>query len=157
SGSRVASSHIEVAFRQGLASMGFVEGRNVAIDYRYDEYQYDRLPALAADLTRRPLALIYAGDTRSTVTVKAATTTIPIVFRIAGDPIQLGLVPSLNRPGSNMTGVSFLQTTTGALRLQMLHEAVPDAAVIGLLVNPSNPVADPDTREVQEAARTVGL
>ena len=98
SGSRAASLHIEAAFRQGLASMGFVEGRSVAIEYRYDEYQYDRLPALAADLLRRPLALIYAGDTRSAVSAKATTTTIPIVFRIAGDPVQLGLVPSLNRP-----------------------------------------------------------
>jgi putative ABC transport system substrate-binding protein len=97
--------------------------------------------------------LFYAGDNVAAVTLKAATTTIPIVFRIGGDPIQLGLVPSLNRPGGNLTGVSFLTTTTGAIRLQMLHEAVPNAAVMGLLINPANPQAEPGTREAQEAAR----
>jgi putative ABC transport system substrate-binding protein len=157
SGSRAASTSSEAAFHKGLASVGFVEGRNVAIDYRYDENQTDRLPALASDLVRRPVALIYAASDAPAVTAKAATTTIPIVFRIGGDPIQLGLVPSLSRPGANLTGVSFLNTTTGAIRMQMLHEAAPNATVIGLLVNPTNPQAEPDTQEAQEAARKLGL
>src|SRR4051794_31724496 len=157
SGSRAASADIEAAFRQGLGSLGLIEGRNVAIDYRYAENQTERLPALAADLVRRPVTVIYAGENGPAVTAKGATTTIPIVFRIGGDPVQLGLVASLNRPGGNMTGVSFLSTVTGAIRLQMLHEAAPKATVMGLIVNPTNPNAEPDTREVQEAARKLGL
>jgi putative tryptophan/tyrosine transport system substrate-binding protein len=157
SASRTASLSNDAAFRDGFGSLGFVEGRNLAIDYRYAENQNDRLPALAADLVRRQVKLFYAGDNLAAVTLKAATTTIPIVFRIGGDPIQLGLVPSLNRPGGNLTGVSFLTTTTGAIRLQMLHEAVPNAAVMGLLINPANPQAEPGTREAQEAARKLGL
>jgi putative ABC transport system substrate-binding protein len=137
--------------------MDFVEGRNVAIDYRYAENQRDRLPALAADLVRRHVALIYVTDNPSALAAKAATATIPIVFRIGADPIQLGLVASLNRPGGNMTGVSFLVTTTGAIRLQMLREAVPNAVQVRLLVNPSNPYAELDTREAQEAAQKLGL
>src|SRR5262245_41254100 len=147
-GSRAASADRgEAAFRQGLGSMGFVEGRNVAIDYRYTETRDDLLPALAADLVRRQVTLIYAGDSASAVAAKATTATIPIVFRLGGDPVQLGLVPSLNRPGGNLTGVSFLTTTTGAVRMQMLHEAVPNAAIMGLLVNPTNPQAELDTKE----------
>src|SRR6516165_9492119 len=103
SGSRAASSQLEAAFRQGLSSMGFIEGRNVAIDYRYAENQNDRLAALAADLVRQPVAVIYAGDNSTAVTVKAAITTIPVVFRIGSDPIQLGLVPSLSRPDGKLT------------------------------------------------------
>src|SRR5215472_12474244 len=98
SGSRAASSQVEAAFRQGLSSMGFIEGRNVAIDYQYAENQHDRLMALTADLLRQPVAVIYAGDNITAVMVKSATTTIPVVFRIGGDPIQLGLVTSLSRP-----------------------------------------------------------
>src|SRR6201982_1076891 len=139
SGSRAASSQVEAAFRQSLSSMGFIEGRNVAIDYQYAENQNDRLMALTADLLRQPVAVIY---NITAVMVKSATTTIPVVFRIGGDPIQLGLVTSLSRPDGNMTGVSFLGTTTGAIRLQMMREAVPNAAVIGLLVNPANPNAE---------------
>jgi putative tryptophan/tyrosine transport system substrate-binding protein len=156
-GSRANSSSIEVAFREGLGSMGFVEGRSVAIDYRYTEYENDRLPELAADLVRRQVTVIYAVGTGPAVTAKAATTMIPIVFRIGGDPVQLGLVTSLNRPDGNMTGVSRLTTATGAIRVQMLHEAVPKATVIGLLVNPTNPTNEPDTREAQDAARKLGL
>jgi putative tryptophan/tyrosine transport system substrate-binding protein len=158
-GSSAASNYIKnlAAFRQGLGSIGYVEGQNVAIEYRNADSQNDRLPALAADLLRRQVALIYAGDNAAAVAAKAANTTIPIVFRIGGDPISLGLVASLNRPGGNMTGVSFLSTTTVAIRLQMLHEAVPKATVIGALVNPANPNAEPDTREAQEAARKLGL
>jgi putative tryptophan/tyrosine transport system substrate-binding protein len=156
-GSRAASTNNEAAFRQGLDSMGFVEGRNVAIEYRYDENQTDQLPALVSDLVRGRVSVIYAANDTPAVTAKAATTTIPIVFRIGGDPIQLGLVASLNRPSGNLTGVSFLNTTTGAIRMQMLHEAVPNAAVMGLLVNPTNPQAEPDTREAKETAHKLGL
>ena len=137
--------------------MGFIEGRNVAIDYQYAENQNDRLMALTADLLRQPVAVIYAGDNITAVMVKSATTTIPVVFRIGGDPIQLGLVTSLSRPDGNMTGVSFLGTATGAIRLQMMREAVPNAAVMGLLVNPANPNAELDTQEAQNAARKLGL
>jgi putative ABC transport system substrate-binding protein len=157
SGSRAASAQIEATFRQGLGSMGFEEGRNIAIDYRYAEIQDHRLPALAAELVHRRVAVMYAADNLSAVTLKAATSTIPIVFRIGGDPIHLGLVPSLNRPGGNLTGVSFLATATEAIRLQMLHEAVPKAVVMGLLVNATNPNSDQNTRESQEAARKLGL
>jgi putative ABC transport system substrate-binding protein len=157
-GSRVVTvASDEAAFRQGLVSIGFIEGRNLAIDYRYDENQYDRLPTLVADLVRQPVAVIYAGDNRMALSAKAANTTIPIVFRIGGDPIQLGLVKNLNRPGGNITGVSFLQTTTAAIRVQMLHEAVPDATVMGLLLNAANPNAEPETKETQEAARKLGI
>ena len=156
-GSRAASSDREAAFREGLGQIGFAEGRNVTIDYRYTENQNDRLSALAADLVRRKVAVIYAGDSTSAVTAKAVTTTIPVIFRVGGDPVQLGLVPSLSQPSGNVTGVSFLNTTTGAIRMHMLHEAVPNAAVMGLLVNPANPLAETDTREAQEAAQKLGL
>jgi putative ABC transport system substrate-binding protein len=157
SGSRAASAHIEAAFRQGLHSLGFEEGRNVAIEYRYAENRDEALPGLIAELIRRQVALIYAGDIPTAVAAKAASATIPIVFRIGGDPVELGLVASLNRPGGNITGVTFLSTATVALRLQMLHEAVPSAAVFGLIVNPRNANAEPDTHEAQEAARKLGL
>jgi putative ABC transport system substrate-binding protein len=157
SGSRVASAPLEAAFRQGLRSMGFDEGRNVVIDYRYAENQNDQLPTLIADLVRRQVELIYAADNSTAVAARAANATIPIVFRIGGDPVQLGLVASLNRPGGNITGVSFLSTATTAIRLQMLREAIPNAAVIGLIVNTANPGAEPDTREAQEAALKLGL
>jgi ABC-type uncharacterized transport system substrate-binding protein len=157
SGSAAGNVRNLVAFRQGLGSIGYVEGRNVAIEYRYADNQNDRLPVLAADLVRRQVALLYAGDNPAAVAAKAAATTIPIVFRIGTDPINLGLVASLNRPGGYITGVSFLATTTAAIRLQMLHEAVPKAGVIGALVNPTNPNAEPDTGEMQEAARKLGL
>src|SRR5262249_19224133 len=119
--------------------------------------QYDRTPILVADLVRQQVAVIYAGDNRTALSAKAANTTIPIVFRIGGDPIQLGLVTSLNRPGGKITGVSFLQTTTAAIRVQMLHEAVPSATNMGLLLNPDNPNAEPETKETQEAARKLGI
>jgi putative tryptophan/tyrosine transport system substrate-binding protein len=155
SGARTASAHLEAAFRQGLHSTGFEEGRNVAIDYRYAENQYDQLPSLIAELIRRQVALIYAADNPTAMAAKAASPTMPIVFRIGGDPVELGLVASLNRPGGSVTGVSFLSTATTALRLQMLHEAVPNAAVLGLIVNPGN--VAPDTRDAQEAARKLSL
>jgi putative ABC transport system substrate-binding protein len=145
------------AFRKGLSEAGFVEGRNVAIEYRWAGNDPTRLPALATDLVSRPVAVIYAGENASALAAKAATTTIPIVFRIGGDPIQLGLVTSLNRPGGNATGVSFLQTTTTGIRVQMLHEAAPNARVMGLLVNPANPNAGPESQETRDATRKLGL
>jgi ABC-type uncharacterized transport system substrate-binding protein len=145
------------AFRQGLSETGYVERQNVAIEYRWAENQYDRLPALAADLVRRQVSVIVASANAAAVAAKAASSTIPIVFSVGGDPVKLGLVSSLNRPGGNVTGASFLSTTTAAIRLQMLHEAVPRAAVIGALINPSNPDAESNRRETQEAARTLGL
>jgi putative ABC transport system substrate-binding protein len=157
SGSRANWATNEAAFRQGLASMGFVEGRNVTIDYQYADGQYDRLSALATDLLRRQAAVIYADDNASAMTAKATITTASVVFRIGGDPIRLGLVASLSRPNGNMTGVSFIQTTTAAIRVQMLHEAVPNAVVMGLLVNAANPNAEQETPEAQEAARKLGL
>jgi ABC-type uncharacterized transport system substrate-binding protein len=157
SGSRVASAQLEAAFRQGLRSEGFEEGRNVAIDYHYAELHYDQLSAMITELIRRQVALIYAGDIPTAVAAKAASPTVPIAFRIGGDPVELGLVTSLNRPGGNVTGVSFLSSATIALRLQMLHEAVPNATVLGLIVNPGNSNAAPDTREAQEAARKLSL
>jgi putative tryptophan/tyrosine transport system substrate-binding protein len=157
SGSRAFFESNEAAFRQGLASMGFLEGRNVTIDYQYSSGQYDRLSAAAADLLRRQVTVVYAADNAAATTIKAANTKTPIVFRIGGDPIELGLVTSLNRPEGNLTGVSFVQTTTAAIRVQMLHEAVPNAAIIGLLANPSNPSAKSETGEAQEAAHKLGL
>jgi putative ABC transport system substrate-binding protein len=149
-------ARLEAAFHSGLASMGFEEGRNVVISYRF-EGQYDRLPAIAADLVRQQVAVIYAGDNPTAIAAKAATTTLPVVFRIGGDPIQLGLVSSLTRPGGNLTGVSFLSTTTQEIRVQMLHEAVPHAQVFAFLVNPTNPNAQEDTEETKAAARKLGL
>jgi putative ABC transport system substrate-binding protein len=157
SSSRLAAAKNEAAFRQGLSSLGFVEGRSVSIDYRYDENLHDQLPALAADLVRRKVDVIFAQNNLTALTVKAATTTIPIIFSIGGDPIQLGLVTSLNRPGDNLTGTTFLQTTTVAIRLQMLHEAVPRATIMGMMLNPTNPNSEPEIREAQDAARKLGL
>jgi putative ABC transport system substrate-binding protein len=145
------------AFRQGLKDIGYVEGQNVAIEYRWAEGQFDRLPALAAELVGRRATVILAGGGAAALAAKAASSTIPIVFVTGGDPVKLGLVASLARPGGNVTGVSFLTTTTAAIRLQMLHEAVPSAAVIGALIDPNSPNAEPRTRETQEAARTLGL
>jgi putative ABC transport system substrate-binding protein len=145
------------ALRQGLKDLDYVERQNVEFEYRWAENQYDRLPALAADLVRRQVSVILASADAAAVAAKAASSTIPIVFSIGGDPVKLGLVASLARPGGNVTGATFLATTTAATRLQMLHEAVPKAAVIGALMNPSNPNAEPDTRETQEAARMLGL
>jgi len=145
------------AVRQGLMEAGYVEGRNFAFDYRWAEGQYERLPALAAELVRREVALIVTGGgTTSTVAAKSATATIPIVFTTGADPIKLGLVASLNRPGSNITGVSFLVNTLVAKQFEVLHEAVPKTALIGYLVNPTYVNAEADTRNVLAAAEVVG-
>ena len=126
------------AFRQGLAEAGYVEGSNVAIEYRYAEGQYDRLPAMAADLVRRNVAAIVASPTPAALAAKSATATLPIVFSVPDDPAKLGLVASFSRPGGNATGVSFLLSELGAKQMGLLRELVPSATHFGLLVNPAN-------------------
>ena len=146
------------AFRQGLQESGYVEGRNVAIEYRWAEGRVDRLPALATDLVRSQVSVIAAANVPAVLAAKAATTTIPIVFEMAGDPVRLGLVAGLDRPGGNVTGVTNLSIDVMPKRLQLLHEIVPTAKVVALLVNPANPtVAEFQLSEVRSAARTLGL
>jgi putative ABC transport system substrate-binding protein len=146
------------AFRQGLKESGFVEGQNVAVEYHWAEEQYDRLPALASGLVRRQVAVIAAGGTPALLAAKAATTTIPIIFSTTVDPVEAGFVASLNRPGGNLTGWTILNIELESKQLQLLHELVPTASSIALLVNAANPVlAEPTTKNVQAAARTLGL
>jgi putative ABC transport system substrate-binding protein len=145
------------AFRHGLGETGFVEGRNVVIEYHWAETQNDRLPALAADLVSRRVRVI-ATNTIAALASKAATTTIPVVFVTSGNPVELGLVASLSRPGGNVTGVTALSVEVGPKRLELLHELIPTANIMALLVNPTNPrLAEPQSRDLQAAARTLGL
>ena len=147
--------HLATAFRQGLKEAGFIEGQNVAIEYRYAENQLDRLPALVADLIRRPVAVI-VGEHHCGTAAKAATTTMPIVFATGGDPVSDGLVASLNRPGGNVTGVVFITGVLGAKRLELLRQLVPKATTIAMLVNPNTPETEAERRDVQAAAQAIG-
>jgi len=145
------------AFRKGLGEVGYVEGRNLIIEYRWADDHNDRLPALAAELVGKGVSVIATVNaTAAALAAKAATSTIPIVFTIGADPVQFGLVASLNRPGGNVTGVSFLSNLLVAKQLGLLQEFVPGASGFGLLVNPSNPNADSDTRQAQAAADSLG-
>jgi putative tryptophan/tyrosine transport system substrate-binding protein len=143
--------------RRGLNETGYVEGRNLTVEYRWAEDHYDRLPALAAELVRRQVAAIVAVGPPSALAAKAASATVPIVFSIASDPVTLGLVASLNRPGGNVTGVTSLASVVVGKQFEALHETVPNATVIGCLVNPNNPNTETDTIHAQEATRTLGL
>src|SRR5262245_6560495 len=145
------------AFREGLKQFGFVEGQNVAIEYRWANGQNDRLPALAADLVRRRVAVIATFGTTAPLVAKAATTTIPIVFSTAFDPVQIGLVASLNRPGGNITGISSMAVELSGRLLQLMHELVPGATRYATLFNPTNPVIQIFIAEAQAAARSLGL
>jgi putative tryptophan/tyrosine transport system substrate-binding protein len=146
------------AFRQGLNETGYVEGQNVAIEYRWAPGQYDQLPALAADLVRRQVTVIAAVGIPPTFAAKAATSTIPIAFLVGIDPVEFDLIGSLNRPGGNITGVAILTAELAAKRLELLHELVPTAAVIALLVNPTDSAAtESETRNLQDAVRSLGL
>jgi putative tryptophan/tyrosine transport system substrate-binding protein len=144
------------AFRQGLSETGYVEGHNVLVEYRWAEGHYERLPELAADLVRRQVTLI-AANTQAVPAAKAATTTIPIVFATSSDPVAAGFVASLSRPGGNLTGASSLSVEIGPKRLQLLHEMVPTATVMAVLINPTNPNAEAQSRAMQAAARDIGL
>jgi putative tryptophan/tyrosine transport system substrate-binding protein len=146
-----------VPLLQGLKETGYVEGQNVAVEYRYAENQFDRLPGLAADLVRRRVAVIVAAGTPAALAAKAATTIIPIVFSSGADPVALGLVASLNRPGANLTGIANLQSELAPKQLQLLRELKPNAAVFGVLANPALPVTQSVIADLQAAARTLGL
>ena len=146
-----------VAFRKGLSETGYVEGQNLAIEYRWAEAQYNRLSAMAADLVRGQVTVIVATGTPAALAAKAATTTIPIVFTVVEDPAKLGLVSSLGRPGGNATGMNYFVAELGAKQLGLLHELVPAAARVGLLVNPNGPITEAVTRDVMAAAPVIGL
>jgi putative ABC transport system substrate-binding protein len=151
------AAYLVAAFRQGLNEAGYVEGQNVAIEYRWADGHYERMPAMAADLVRRQVALIAAIGDPSPFVAKAATATLPIVFLSGSDPVRRGVVVSLNRPGGNMTGASVVTGVLVGKRMQLLREVVPTAAVFAMLVNPNNPNAETDTQDAKEAAQTLGL
>ena len=151
------SVSFDAAFRRGLSEMGYVEGRNVAIEYRWVTDRYDPLPTMAADLVQRQVAMICAFGPPAVLAAKAATATIPIVFVTGADPIKFGFVASFNHPGGNITGIWIVSTVLAEKRLQLMHELVPKAELIALLVNPTSPVAEPQTRDAQAAAHSLGL
>src|SRR5262249_46160950 len=157
-GSAAAIAHNLTVFRQSLAEAGYVEGRNVAIEYRFAEGQYDRLPAIASELVRREVTVIVAaGGTAPALAAKAATATIPIVFSVTDDPVALGLVVSFGRPGGNATGINFPLAELAAKQLGLLHELVPAARRIGLLVNPNNSPSEAVTKDMMVAASAAGI
>jgi putative ABC transport system substrate-binding protein len=145
------------AFRQGLSETGYVEGQDLAIEFRWAEGQYDRLPALVADLVGRQVTVLAATTTPAALAAKASTTTIPIVFATDGDPVQLGLTATLSQPGGNITGVTQLNVEVGPKRLELARELMPAATVIALLINPTNPLAEAVLKDSQAAARILGL
>ena len=151
------SANLVAALRRGLSEIGFIESRNVAIEYRWAEGRYDRMPALASELVRRPVTVIVASAPPAALAAKAATSTIPIVFSGGIDPVKLGLVAALNRPGGNVTGVTQFSTALEGKRLEFLHELVPKATVLALLVNPTFPGTDAIINDMQTAARTLGV
>jgi putative ABC transport system substrate-binding protein len=155
--SQTQTAHLVASFRRGVSEVGFVEGQNVAIEYRFADGQYDRLPAMAADLIRRPVTLIVAAAPPAALAAKTATTTIPIVFVVGLDPAAAGLVASFNRPGGNATGLTLVTGPLGQKRLELLRELVPKSATVAMLVNPVSPDAAPELRDVQAAAQINGL
>jgi putative ABC transport system substrate-binding protein len=157
SGSPGPYQHLVAGFQQGLKETGYVEGQNVVIEYRWAEGQNDRLPGMAADLIHRRVNVIAALTTPAALAAQAATTTIPIIFETAGDPVRLGLVASLNRPGRNITGITQLGSELVAKRLGLLRDLIPTATIIGLLVNPTDPRTKTQTKDMQEAAHALGL
>jgi putative ABC transport system substrate-binding protein len=152
------SAHLLAAFRRGLAELGYIEGQNVALEYRYALGQVDRLPALMTELLERRVTVLAAtGGTISARAAKAATTTVPVVFTTGDDPVKVGLVASLNRPGGNLTGVSVFSVRLGSKRLALLRELVPTAAKIAVLVNPDNPDGEDELKDIQSAASGLGV
>jgi putative tryptophan/tyrosine transport system substrate-binding protein len=151
------SVRFDAALRRGLADMGYVEGQNVSIQYRWIVDRYDALPAMAADLVQRQVSVILAVGPPAVLVAKEATQTIPIVFVTGADPLKFGFVASFNKPGANITGIWMVTTVLAEKRLQLLHDLVPKAELIALLVNPTSPVAEPQTRDAQAAARALGV
>jgi len=151
------SVRFDAAFRRGLSDVGYVEGHNVSVEYRWIADRYDALPAMAADLVQRQVAVIFAVGPPAVLAAQAASPTIPIVFVTGADPLRFGFVASFNKPGGNITGIWMVLTALAEKRLQLMHDLLPKAELIGLLVNPASPVAEPQVREAQAAAHVLGV